>query len=149
MYYLILFISIVLVILLTYSFSRIKNSPNKKPFLTKRPNINGLLLKSDIYIKLHNREILKINDNQKNDLEDVIDGLFPDFKYSIYNMFPMISPDELYLCYLIKYNLRPIDIAYYMCKERNTISMKQKRLACKMFGTQGTIKMLVDFIYSI
>jgi len=108
-----------------------------------------MLYISDIYIKLHNKEKCRLEKNEKNILIQTIDEIYPEFKSSIYGLVPKLSTDELYMCYLIKTNLRPIDIAHQMCKERSSISMKQTRLSKKMFGENGTIKMLNEFIHNI
>ncbi|MCD7977617.1 MAG: hypothetical protein LUG51_10840 [Tannerellaceae bacterium] len=78
--------------------------------------------------------------NEKNILIQTIDEIYPEFKSSIYGLVPKLSTDELYMCYLIKTNLRPIDIAHQMCKERSSISMKQTRLSKKCLERMEQLK---------
>lgn len=109
----------------------------------------NLLFVSELYIKLHSGEIQNIPPASpiRHEIVSTIDTIYPNFKCNLYRMYPLLSAEEFFLCCLLKFSLRNVEIARLTLREPNSISMRLKRLATKMFG-EGSIQRLNEFIRS-
>jgi hypothetical protein len=101
---------------------------------------------SPIYNALMNKSTEPLTKNEVDNWIQYIDILFPDFKSIIKAKYSQISYEDLRLCYLIKMPVHKILIAEYLCIEKQTVSMRLKRLAIKMIGKEANIEDLKDFL---
>jgi tetratricopeptide (TPR) repeat protein len=103
---------------------------------------------SDIYNLFIREPNQKIADNDKEALMSLIDETFPAFKSHILDLSPNISAEDLFMCYLIKANVKGTRISQIMCLSKQAISMRRKRLAMAMLGEQSSLKSLDSLISS-
>lgn len=68
----------------------------------------------------------------KNSIKKKIIELYPNFPKKILEIHPDITPSELELCILIKYNMGVTEIASILSKNKRTIETKRYRLRKKL-----------------
>ena len=106
-----------------------------------------LFKKTDIYKNLHNKINGKLTDKEKKELITTIDNLWPEFRISFKILSSKVSAEEIFMCCLLKANFKCNEIASWMNIEENSVSMKRKRLAQKLFGETATVNDLENFIF--
>ncbi|MDR0843721.1 MAG: tetratricopeptide repeat protein [Tannerella sp.] len=117
--------------------------------LKKQESLDLKFSNSKIYIRLQEKKIEeKFSNDEKKELIDTIDDLWPDFKIMFKALYSEISNEDLYMCYLLKANLTLIHIGSIMNKATSTIGMKRKRLAQKILGEHAVPEDLDKLISS-
>ncbi len=104
---------------------------------------------SDIHNLFIRGTIEKITGNDKETYMSLIDEIYPLFKIGILHLCPSISSDDLFICYLIKVNIKAVRITQIMNLSKQAISMKKKRLALAIFGENGSHQSLNNLIESL
>lgn len=104
---------------------------------------------SEIYYLFVNDPIHKITDKDKKTLMSLIEETYPAFKSEIFHLYPTICADDLFMCYLIKANVKGTRISQIMCLSKQAISMRRKRLAVVMLGEGSCQKSLDSLISSL
>lgn len=82
-------------------------------------------------------------------LSQEIDKAYNDFTSRLKTLYPPITQDELYICYLIKTNITPTGMAQILCLSTSAISNRRARLYKKIYNTEGKgellDKLIIDF----
>lgn len=111
----------------------------------KEADIN--LKQEEIYRKLHNRETKNMGEDDWNTLIETIDYLYPDFPIKI--RITEITHEDIQIAYLLKLDLKPVDIARLISRQPNAVSMRQKRLAKRLLNEKADNQKLYDYIKSL
>lgn len=112
---------------------------------------------SAIYKKLHlaahnakSEQAIDITPEDKEELINTIEKIYPDFSMQIIQRYPTVSKEELYLCYLQKAGIKsPSVLSFFMHISANSVTMKRNRLYEKLFGEYGDKKLFEKFIDSL
>lgn len=116
--------------------------------ITEQEEKKKKLDSSEVYDLFVRDPIHKITDNDKEALMSLIDETYPLFKSGIFDLSPGISAEDLFMCYLIKANVKGTRISQIMCLSKQAISMRRKRLAVTMLGEESSQKSLDSLISS-
>ena len=125
--------------------------------LTKEINIDTYcvaesILSSEIYNRFKdslNNVSLKINPNDWEALDFLINNTYNDFKLKLHQLNNKISEHEYHICLLIKCNFSNTEISYLTNRDRSSITHAKKRLYMKLFKTKGDTVDLCKFILSL
>jgi tetratricopeptide (TPR) repeat protein len=94
-------------------------------------------------------DIVKVTDEQNQQLMSLIDEIDPSFQFSIRKRYQSISKEDLLLCYLIKIQLTGKRTSQILDISATALSMRRVRLAERMLGAGATTDDLDNFIASI
>lgn len=132
--------------LLEASNRKIQASLNEKDLLVLA------FKKSEIYLhfhSVHNNEELKITEEKWIELRAAIDSTYSNFTNQLYTLYPQLSKRELHICYLIKISMQVKDIARLVICSTPTVSACRIRLYRKIYGKEGTVEMMDNFILDL
>lgn len=104
---------------------------------------------SDLYYKFHSDQDLKITDDDKAKLKEMINKTYPNFLISLYDICSDISEEEIWICYFMKANLSAKKIADIMYQSKQSITNKRRKIASKIFGEGSPPKLLDEIITSL
>lgn len=90
----------------------------------------------------------KVNDNDWEEMEALVDREFPNFKSKLYFL-SKIKPHEFHTCLLVKVGFSSSEIAQITLRSRSSISMLRKRLGEKFFGEGCTAAELDNYIRAL
>ena len=88
----------------------------------------------------------KLNDAQWEELKREMDFAFDGFTDRLLELCPKLNEVEIHVCYLVKLEVSPTDIAHIIVRQKNTVSTIRERLNKKLYGKEGTAKQLDKFI---
>lgn len=118
-------------------------------FVKERNEADVKLKNTKMYKSLHNGEIKKINLLYWNEICNIIDDIFPSLLSTMKDLNDKINHEDKEIAYLLKMELKPSHISQLIRITESGISMRQKRLAKKLFGKTGTTEQLHEFINAI
>jgi hypothetical protein len=107
------------------------------------------LKSSQLYDLFQRGDIKDITDEKKEELRALINEAHPRFNTDIRKLYPSITNDDLFLCYLIKMGLTGVRISNIFYISQQAVSMKRTRLAQRLFGDEKSLHKLDDFISSL
>lgn len=110
------------------------------------------LRKSNIYRLFHevgNRDDIRITNKEWDELRDAIDTAHSNFSSRLYALYPQISKQELYICYLIKISVPVKNIAKILHRSTSAITAARIRLYKKIHGTEGSADMMDQLIIEL
>ena len=81
-------------------------------------------------------------------IEEQLQRVYPRFISTLISLYNM-SEVELHVCYLLKLNAAPKEIASVLCKDISSISSIRSRLYAKVFSKKGSSKDWDEFIQSL
>ena len=124
---------------LSYIHKRKKSSPSIK--------VNYSALPICWLVKTNARKPdFKLNDVQWEELRREMDFAFDGFTDRLLELCPKLSEVEIHVCYLVKLEVPPTDIAHIIVRQKNTVSTIRERLNKKLYGKEGTAKQFDKFI---
>ena len=88
----------------------------------------------------------KLNEAEWKELKQEMDATLNDFSVRLRNLNPKLSDGDLHVCYLLKLELSPTEMAHILVCQTNTVSTIRKRLYKKIYGVDGTPGQLDKFI---
>ena len=112
----------------------------------------GLLVsqlhRSSVYAFFHKaaHEEVKITAENWQELRAAIDAAYDDFTGRLYSLCPNLSEMELHICWLIKIQLSPKDMAQVVGRSQSAVSMARTRLYKKIHQKEGTTSDFDKFI---
>lgn len=106
------------------------------------------LRKSHIYRLFHEADV-RITENDWTELRNAIDTTYANFTARLYALYPKISKQELYICYLIKIEIPVKDIAKIIGRSTSAITASRIRLYKKIHKTDGTADMMDKLIIDL
>ena len=131
--------------LLEVSNQKIQKVQNEKELLELS------LQRSDIYQLFHHRQDTDsaITKEHWELLRQIIDTTYNNFTKKIYALYPQISEQELYMCYLIKISISVRGMAQILNRTASAITNARVRLYKKIHGEEGKADMLDKFIVDL
>lgn len=112
----------------------------------------GLLVsqlhRSSVYAFFHKaaHEEVRITAENWQELQAAIDAAYDDFTGRLYSLCPNLSEMELHICWLIKIQLSPKDMAQVVGRSQSAVSMARTRLYKKIHQKEGTTSDFDKFI---
>ena len=112
----------------------------------------GLLVsrlhRSSVYAFFHKaaHEEVRITAENWQELRAAIDAAYDDFTGRLYSLCPNLSEMELHICWLIKIQLSPKDMAQVVGRSQSAVSMTRTRLYKKIHQKEGTTSDFDKFI---
>ena len=112
----------------------------------------GLLVsqlhRSSVYAFFHKaaHEEIRITAENWQELRAAIDAAYDDFTGRLYSLCPNLSEMELHICWLIKIQLSPKDMAQVVGRSQSAVSMASTRLYKKIHQKEGTTSDFDKFI---
>ena len=112
----------------------------------------GLLVsqlhRSSVYAFFHKaaHEEVRITAENWQELRAAIDAAYDDFTGRLYSLCPNLSEMELHICWLIKIQLSPKDMAQVVGRSQSAVSMARTRLYKKIYQKEGTTSDFDKFI---
>lgn len=112
----------------------------------------GLLVsqlhRSSVYAFFHKaaHEEVRITAKNWQELRAAIDAAYDDFTGRLYSLCPNLSEMELHICWLIKIQLSPKDMAQVVGRSQSAVSMARTRLYKKIHQKEGTTSDFDKFI---
>ena len=112
----------------------------------------GLLVsqlhRSSVYAFFHKaaHEEVRITAENWQELRAAIDAAYDDFTGRLYSLCPNLSEMELHICWLVKIQLSPKDIAQVVGRSQSAVSMARTRLYKKIHQKEGTTSDFDKFI---
>lgn len=112
----------------------------------------GLLVsqlhRSSVYAFFHKaaHEEVRITAENWQELQAAIDAAYDDFTGRLYSLCPHLSEMELHICWLIKIQLSPKDMAQIVGRSQSAVSMARTRLYKKIHQKEGTTSDFDKFI---
>ncbi len=112
----------------------------------------GLLVsqlhRSSVYAFFHKaaHEEIRITAENWQELRAAIDAAYDDFTGRLYSLCPNLSEMELHICWLIKIQLSPKDMAQVVGRSQSAVSMARTRLYKKIHQKEGTTSDFDKFI---
>ena len=112
----------------------------------------GLLVsqlhRSSVYAFFHKaaHEEVRITAENWQELRAAIDAAYDDFTGRLYLLCPNLSEMELHICWLIKIQLSPKDMAQVVGRSQSAVSMARTRLYKKIHQKEGTTSDFDKFI---
>jgi hypothetical protein len=88
----------------------------------------------------------KLNNAQWEGLKEEIDASLNGFTERLLCLNPKLNDGDIHVCYLLKLEIAPTDMAHIMVCQTNTVSSIRKRLYKKIHGVDGTPSQLDQFI---
>ena len=131
--------------LLEVSNQKIQKVQNEKELLELS------LQRSDIYQLFHHRQDTDsaITREHWELLRQIIDATYNNFTTKIYTLYPQISEQELYMCYLIKISIPVRVMAKILNRTASAITNARVRLYKKIHGEEGKSDMLDKFVVDL
>ena len=120
----------------------IKASLNRRAYLLEK--LENSLLYHRIKINA-GKEKFHLTDEEWQTLATDIDNAYDNFTARLLTLTPL-NDTEKQICYLLKLNLRPTQIATMLCLSDTAISMNRNRLYKKIFHEKGSSKLFDEFI---
>lgn len=120
----------------------IKASLNRRAYLLEK--LENSLLYHRIKINA-GKEKFHLTDEEWQTLATDIDNAYDNFTTRLLALTPL-NETEKQICYLLKLNLRPTQIATMLCLSETAISMNRNRLYKKIFHEKGSSKLFDEFI---
>ena len=120
----------------------IKASLNRRTYLMEK--LENSLLYNRIKINA-GKEKFHLTDEEWQALATDIDKVYDNFTTRLLALTPL-NDTEKQICYLLKLNLRPTQIATMLCLSETAISMNRNRLYKKIFHEKGSSKLFDEFI---
>ena len=112
----------------------------------------GLLVsqlhRSSVYAFFHKaaHEEIRITAENWQELRAAIDAAYDDFTGRLYSLCPNLSEMELHICWLIKIQLSPKDMAQVVGRSQSAVSMARTHLYKKIHQKEGTTSDFDKFI---
>ena len=112
----------------------------------------GLLVsqlhRSSVYAFFHKaaHEEIRITAENWQELRAAIDAAYDDFTGRLYSLCPNLFEMELHICWLIKIQLSPKDMAQVVGRSQSAVSMARTRLYKKIHQKEGTTSDFDKFI---
>ena len=112
----------------------------------------GLLVsqlhRSSVYAFFHKaaHEEVRITAENWQELRAAIDAAYDDFTGRLYSLCPNLSEMQLHICWLIKIQLSPKDMAQVVGRSQSAVSMARTRLYKKIHQKEGTTSDFDKFI---
>lgn len=105
---------------------------------------------SDLYVSLRKKlsNGTRLSQHDWDSIENSFKSVYPRFTSTLITLHNM-SAVELQVCYLIKLNASPSEIANVLSKDTSTVSSIRSRLYMKVFGKKGSSKDWDEFIRSL
>lgn len=100
----------------------------------------SLLMTSNIYFVLQEKieeKNYNLSPQDWDELGNTLNAIYPNLVSSLKDLCSM-SEQEIKICLLIKCNIRPSDIAYFVHRSKEAISSTRRRLYKKAFGKKGS-----------
>ena len=88
----------------------------------------------------------KLNNAQWEGLKEEIDASLNGFTERLLCLNPKLNDGDIHVCFLLKLEIAPTDMAHIMVCQTNTVSSIRKRLYKKIHGVDGTPSQLDQFI---
>lgn len=106
------------------------------------------LHRSSVYAFFHKaaHEEIRITAENWQELRAAIDAAYDDFTGRLYSLCPNLSEMELHICWLIKIQLSPKDMAQVVGRSQSAVSMARTRLYKKIHQKEGTTSDFDKFI---
>lgn len=120
----------------------IKASLNRRTYLMEK--LENSLLYNRIKINA-GKEKFHLTDEEWQALATDIDNAYDNFTTRLLALTPL-NDTEKQICYLLKLNLKPTQIATMLCLSDTAISMNRNRLYKKIFHEKGSSKLFDEFI---
>ena len=120
----------------------IKASLNRRAYLMEK--LENSLLYHRIKINA-GKEKFHLTDEEWQTLATDIDNAYDNFTTRLLALTPL-NDTEKQICYLLKLNLKPTQIATMLCLSDTAISMNRNRLYKKIFHEKGSSKLFDEFI---
>lgn len=120
----------------------IKASLNRRAYLMEK--LENSLLYNRIKINA-GKEKFHLTDEEWQTLATDIDNAYDNFTTRLLALTPL-NDTEKQICYLLKLNLKPTQIATMLCLSDTAISMNRNRLYKKIFHEKGSSKLFDEFI---
>jgi tetratricopeptide (TPR) repeat protein len=134
-------------LLLEIKLLNLENSRiSKKVFEREKMEDNFKI--SPVY-QLFYKKGTRITDEDKESLIRMIDQIYPTFRFRLFEIYPVISHEDLFFCYMLKTGLKNTRIAEILNVSRQAITNKCERLVKDLLGEKNSPKLLVQFIASI
>lgn len=127
-----------------------KREVNKKTEEDNCEHIKKVIKSSSIYVAIINKaqSSSKINDCEWQQIEDILNENYPNFKNRLLDIYDF-SSHEYHLCLLIKMGIAPVAMASLTSRSISAVSQARKRLYKKCFGVNGAAELWDDFIRSL
>lgn len=105
---------------------------------------------SDIYVYFHQAtKSSDLKDTDWEQLREAINAAYPDFLHRLYALYPKLSQQELYICYLIKINLKRTIMAELLNRSVSAITNSLSRLYQKIHGEKGSAQQMEEIIQKL
>ena len=89
---------------------------------------------------------IKITDKDWEEITFHINLAYPEFTTHLYQLYPQLSTIEIRICWLIKLNFSPAEIARILLRTKSAISNARVRLYKKIHKTDGSGEIFDEFI---
>lgn len=121
-----------------------------EPVRTAMNTIEEEFHNSDFFLSIRKKIALgkRLSADEWNGIEEKFRSVYPRFTSTLITLHNM-SETELQVCYLIKLNASPSEIAGVISKDASSISSIRSRLYKKVFGKKGSSKDWDEFIRSL
>lgn len=90
-----------------------------------------------------------LSSEEKERLCLLMDEIFDGFAARLLQSCTRITSNELLICYLIKIQLRPIEISILLSCTKQAVTMARTRLYEKIFGVKGSTDQLDEYVLSL
>lgn len=105
---------------------------------------------SDIYVYFHQAtKSSDLKDTDWEQLKEALNAAYPDFLPHLYVLYPKLSQQELYICYLIKINLKRTMMAELLNRSVSAITNSLSRLYQKIHGEKGSAQQMEEIIQKL
>ena len=105
---------------------------------------------SDIYVYFHQAtKSSDLKDTDWEQLKEALTAAYPDFLHHLYALYPKLSQQELYICYLIKINLKRTMMAELLNRSVSAITNSLARLYQKIHGEKGSAQQMEEIIQKL
>lgn len=105
---------------------------------------------SDIYVYFHQAtKSSDLKDTDWEQLKEALNAAYPDFLPHLYTLYPKLSQQELYICYLIKINLKRTMMAELLNRSVSAITNSLSRLYQKIHGEKGSAQQMEEIIQKL
>lgn len=109
-----------------------------------------ILCTSDIYLHFHRaHDSSDLNKADWEQLAEAIDTAYPNFTRQLYALCPRLSEQELYICYLVKIDIKRNQISILLNRADSTISNSLSRLYKKIYGEKGNSRQMDEVIRAL
>ena len=110
----------------------------KKPFYS-----------SDIYNLIINGPVQMVSEKEKEAFMAFTDEIYPGLRSGLVGLYPSISRDDLFVCYLTRAGIRGKRIAELFFISKQAVSARRKRLAEILKGDEKVTRSLEDILASL